>query len=103
MARRTSRPPTRSTGEQKALLIGLVLAHARLVAAMTGIAPLVLLDEVAAHLDPRRRAALYDALAGLGAQVWMTGADASAFAGLPSGGETFEVTPGAVRPMTAAS
>jgi DNA replication and repair protein RecF len=92
-----------STGEQKALLIGLVIAHARLVAAMTGLAPLVLLDEIAAHLDPRRRVALYETLAGLGSQVWMTGADASAFAGLPSGGETFEVTPGAVRPMTAAS
>jgi DNA replication and repair protein RecF len=47
-----------STGEQKALLVGLVLAHARLVAAMTGMAPVVLLDEVAAHLDPNRRRAL---------------------------------------------
>ncbi len=70
---------TASTGEQKALLIGLVLAHARLVAAMTGLAPLVLLDEVAAHLDPRRRAALFDTLADLGGQVWMTGADPGVF------------------------
>ena len=69
-----------STGEQKALLIGLVLAHAGLVAEMTGIAPVLLLDEVVAHLDPGRRAALYDALAALGAQVWMTGADPAAFA-----------------------
>lgn len=69
-----------STGEQKALVVGLVLAHARLVAAMTGMAPLVLLDEVAAHLDPRRRAALYEALLGLGGQVWMTGADEALFA-----------------------
>ena len=52
-----------STGEQKALLIGLVLAHAGLVAEMTGFAPVLLLDEVVAHLDPDRRAALYDALA----------------------------------------
>ena len=51
-----------STGEQKALLVGLVLAHARLVAAMSGMAPLALLDEVAAHFDPRRRAALFEAL-----------------------------------------
>lgn len=73
-----------STGEQKALLIGLVLAHARLVAAMSGIRPLVLLDEIAAHLDPRRRAALYDGLTGLGCQVWMTGADAALFGDLPA-------------------
>ncbi|HEY1542126.1 MAG TPA: DNA replication/repair protein RecF, partial [Xanthobacteraceae bacterium] len=64
-----------STGEQKALLIGLVLAHAGLVADMTGVAPMVLLDEVVAHLDPARRVALYAALDRLGAQIWMTGAD----------------------------
>src|SRR5439155_17021911 len=58
-----------STGEQKALLIGLVLAHAGLVAEMTRLAPLLLLDEVVAHLDPSRRAALYDALAALDTQV----------------------------------
>ena len=68
-----------STGEQKALLIRLVLAHARLIRDMTGFAPLLLLDEVVAHLDPGRRAALYDALSSLGAQVWMTGADPAAF------------------------
>ena len=61
-----------STGEQKALLIGLVLAHAGLVAEMTGITPLLLLDEVVAHLDPDRRAALFDELKRSGAQVWMT-------------------------------
>ncbi len=71
---------TASTGEQKALLIGLVLAHARLVRAMSGIAPLILLDEVAAHLDPRRRAGLFEALDALPGQVWMTGADPAAFA-----------------------
>jgi DNA replication and repair protein RecF len=68
-----------STGEQKALLIGLVLAHGNLVTDMTGITPLVLLDEVVAHLDPGRRAALFAELAKLGAQVWMTGADPAAF------------------------
>src|SRR4028118_1089073 len=73
---------TASTGEQKALLIGLVLAHARLVSLMSGMAPLVLLDEVAAHLDPRRRAGLFDTLARLGSQVWMTGADPAGGAGL---------------------
>ena len=85
-----------STGEQKALLIGLVLAHARLVAAMTGIVPMVLLDEVAAHLDPRRRAALYALLADLGGQVWMTGADRALFDDLPAGAMRFEVEPGRV-------
>ena len=64
-----------STGEQKALLIGLVLAHANLIAEMTGSAPVLLLDEVVAHLDPGRRAALHTELAQIGAQVWMTGAD----------------------------
>jgi len=68
-----------STGEQKALLIGLVLAHAGLVSAMAGITPLMLLDEVAAHLDPERRKALFDALDRLGAQCWMTGTDAVLF------------------------
>ena len=88
-----------STGEQKALLIGLVLAHARLVAAMTGIVPMVLLDEVAAHLDPRRRAALYAVLADLGGQVWMTGADPALFDDLPAGAVRFEVEPGRVAPL----
>jgi DNA replication and repair protein RecF len=83
-----------STGEQKALLIGLVLAHARLVASMSGIAPIVLMDEVAAHLDPRRRAALYQALDALGCQVWMTGADPALFADLPRDAACFLVTPG---------
>ena len=64
-----------STGEQKALLIGLVLAHANLIVEMTSSAPVLLLDEVVAHLDPGRRAALHKELAQIGAQVWMTGAD----------------------------
>jgi DNA replication and repair protein RecF len=85
-----------STGEQKALLIGLILAHASLVAEMTGFAPLLLLDEVIAHLDPGRRAALFDALAALAAQVWMTGADPAPFADVASRAQVFAVSPGRV-------
>jgi DNA replication and repair protein RecF len=85
-----------STGEQKALLIGLVLAHANLVAEMTGITPLLLLDEVIAHLDPNRRIALFNELAKLGAQVWMTGADPAAFADIGSSGEIFNVDSGRI-------
>ena len=68
-----------STGEQKALLVGLILAHARLVAARTGITPFLLLDEIAAHLDPDRRAALFEALDALGTQCLMTGTDPMLF------------------------
>jgi DNA replication and repair protein RecF len=87
-----------STGEQKALLIGLVLAHATLVAEMTGIVPLLLLDEVVAHLDPARRKALFAELATLGSQVWMTGADPAAFADIGAQGEIFEVEAGRIAP-----
>lgn len=68
-----------STGEQKALLIGIILAHARLMRAERGTPPILLLDEVAAHLDEKRRAALFDLLLDLGGQVWMTGTDESSF------------------------
>src|SRR5215468_529351 len=85
-----------STGEQKALLIGLVLAHASLVAEMTGIVPLLLLDEVVAHLDPNRRKALFDELEKLGAQVWMTGADPAAFSEIGASGEVFDVESGKI-------
>ncbi|MBN9434058.1 MAG: DNA replication/repair protein RecF [Bosea sp.] len=88
-----------STGEQKALLVGIVLAHARLVASVSGLAPLVLLDEVAAHLDRRRRAALYAALDALGSQVFMTGADPALFGELPAGAEIFSVASGNVTPL----
>jgi len=71
-----------STGEQKALLLGIIIAHAELVAARTGRAPVLLLDEVAAHLDPLRRAALFDRLVGT-AQIWVTGTEPALFAGLP--------------------
>jgi DNA replication and repair protein RecF len=73
-----------STGEQKALLIGLVLAHADLVADAVGRRPILLLDEIAAHLDPLRRAALFERLAGAGGQVWMTGTEARLFDGVDS-------------------
>ncbi len=71
-----------STGEQKALLVSLVLANARAVAQGFGAPPLLLLDEVAAHLDDGRRAALFDAVLGLGAQAWMTGTEPGLFDGL---------------------
>lgn len=71
-----------STGEQKALLLGIVLGHAELVAGQVGRRPVLLLDEVAAHLDPRRRAALFERLGAGAGQVWMTGTEASLFNGL---------------------
>ena len=82
-----------STGEQKALVVGLVLAQARLVGAMSGIAPIVLLDEVAAHFDPARRRALFAELETLGGQIVMTGADPQAFADA-DGAERFTVAGG---------
>ena len=97
-SRRSATPPKgiaaadASTGEQKALLIGLVLAHAGLIAEMTGFAPVLLLDEVVAHLDPdAARRALRRARRSLGAQVWMTGADPAAFADIMARAQVFEV------------
>ncbi len=82
MHRTKSMPAARSsTGEQKALLLGLILAHAELVADRRGDPPILLLDEVAAHLDPKRRSALFERLAGRG-QVWMTATEASLFEGI---------------------
>lgn len=86
-----------STGEQKALLIGTILAHAELVADRRGAPPLLLLDEVAAHLDPGRRAALFDRLDGRG-QVWMTGTEPALFDAIGSAAR-FHVAPGAIRPV----
>lgn len=80
-----------STGEQKALLIGMTLAHSRLMAAERGAPPILLLDEVAAHLDESRRAALYDILLELGGQVWMTGTDAHLFTALGARMNAFHV------------
>lgn len=88
-----------STGEQKALLIGLILVHARLVKQMAGMTPILLLDEVAAHLDPTRRAALFDALERLGAQCWMTGTDPMLFAGLGARAQQFSVQAGQLAPL----
>jgi DNA replication and repair protein RecF len=87
-----------STGEQKALLIGLVLAHAELIAGMSGVAPVLLLDEVIAHLDPARRAALYTEIEKFGTQVWMTGADPAPFADIEPHAQMFAVSPGRVAP-----
>lgn len=85
-----------STGEQKALLIGLVLAHARLVEAASGMAPVLLLDEIAAHLDPGRRAALFDILDDLGVQSFLTGTDAALFEALDGRAQMLLVANGAV-------
>jgi DNA replication and repair protein RecF len=87
-----------STGEQKALLIGLVLAHAKLIAEMTAHAPILLLDEVVAHLDPERRDALHGELKQLGTQVWMTGADPALFAEISAEAITFQVEAGRLAP-----
>ena len=88
-----------STGEQKALLLGLVLAHAELVAQRRGgTAPILLLDEVTAHLDTARRTALFSEVLRLGAQAWMTGTDRAAFAALADNARTFAVDGGRVVP-----
>ncbi len=71
-----------STGEQKALLLSILLAHAALVGAERGQAPVLLLDEVAAHLDPARRLALFARLDATGSQIWMTGTEAALFEGI---------------------
>jgi DNA replication and repair protein RecF len=81
-----------STGEQKALLISLILANARALAQDLGRAPILLLDEVAAHLDATRRAALYDEICALGAQALMTGTEAELFATLGNRGQTLTVS-----------
>src|SRR5207244_13233427 len=83
-----------STGEQKALLLGLVLAHSELVAERRGEPPILLLDEVAAHLDPKRRAALFTRLEGRG-QVWMTATEAALFEGIGTASR-FHIEPGRI-------
>ena len=85
-----------STGEQKALLVALVLATARMRAHEQGCAPLLLLDEIAAHLDTRRLEALFEEITGLGAQVWMTGTDAALFGPLSGRAQFFTVNDAAV-------
>lgn len=90
-----------STGEQKALLAGLVLAQARLVAAVSGMAPLLLLDEIAAHFDPLRRDALFEALKDLPGQVWLSGADPAIFKAIEHRAQLLTVCPGMVTPSSA--
>jgi DNA replication and repair protein RecF len=90
-----------STGEQKALLISIVLADAReLSRARGGLSPILLLDEIAAHLDAARRAALFDEILELGAQAWMTGTDMAIFAGLSGKAQLFEVADSLPRPIS---
>ncbi len=86
-----------STGEQKGLLVGITLAHARLVAGQTGRTPILLLDEIAAHLDHDRRIALFERILALGGQTFMTGTDRSSFGDLAQAGDIFHVADGAVR------
>jgi DNA replication and repair protein RecF len=81
-----------STGEQKALLISLILANARALAGDGGSAPILLLDEVAAHLDTQRRAALYDEICALGVQAIMTGTEAALFDSLSARAQCFAVS-----------
>ncbi len=88
-----------STGEQKALLIGLILAHSRLIKAERGSPPILLLDEVAAHLDEARRAALYGILQDLGAQSWLTGTDRNLFTAIEGKAQFFEVKDSSVHAL----
>lgn len=85
-----------STGEQKALLTGLILAHAQLVAEVSGMTPILLLDEIAAHLDAGRRAALFDVIDTIGCQAWMTGTDANLFEAMGERAQHFTVSDGEV-------
>jgi len=85
-----------STGQQKALLVSIALAHARLVALSRGRPPLLLLDEIAAHLDAERRAALFDEVVALGVQSWMTGTDADLFKPLAGRAQLLRVVDGSI-------
>lgn len=91
-----------STGEQKALLVGLVLSHARLTGEMSGLTPILLLDEIAAHLDAGRRAALFSILEELNCQAFMTGTDAALFSSLSGRALFLTVDHGAVVPTAGA-
>jgi len=90
-----------STGEQKALLVGIVLSHARLTGEMSGMTPILLLDEIAAHLDAGRRAALFSILEELNCQAFMTGTDASLFSSLRGRAQFLTVDHGTVGPTEA--
>lgn len=91
-----------STGEQKALLIGIILAHSRLMAAERGAPPILLLDEVAAHLDEGRRQALFERLQSLGGQVWMTGTDPILFDSIANKAQFFDVESAQIIPRKTA-
>jgi DNA replication and repair protein RecF len=91
---------TCSTGEQKALLVGLILAHADMLRQhRDGAAPVLLLDEIGAHLDPVRRAALFAEIDALGSQTWMTGTDPEAFSGLAGKAQFHRVEGGRTAPL----
>lgn len=91
-----------STGEQKALLVGIVLAHAELVQQRhNAVAPILLLDEIAAHLDDARRAALYEEIVRLGSQAWMTGTDGTAFAAIVNDAQLITVGDAGIAPAAA--
>ena len=85
-----------STGQQKAVLVSIALAHARLVAMSRGRPPLLLLDEISAHLDAERRTALFDEVVAVGAQSWMTGTDAELFAPLRGRAQILCVADGSI-------
>jgi DNA replication and repair protein RecF len=87
-----------STGEQKALLVGIVVSHARLTGEMSGMTPILLLDEIAAHLDSGRRAALFSILEELNCQAFMTGTDAALFSSLRGRAQFLTVDHGKVEP-----
>ena len=91
-----------STGEQKALLISIVLAYARLLELHRGVVPLILLDEIAAHLDLALREALFDEILALGAQAWLTGTDAATFAVLGDAAQFFQVREARIGPAAPA-
>ncbi|MDG2242670.1 MAG: DNA replication/repair protein RecF [Rhodospirillaceae bacterium] len=101
---KTGRPATDcSTGEQKALLVSIVLAHVHLQSERRGCPPLLLLDEVAAHLDKDRRRHLFERVTASGAQAWLTGTDVSVFADLGESAQLFAVSDGAVKPVSSAT
>ncbi|HEX9490818.1 MAG TPA: DNA replication/repair protein RecF [Stellaceae bacterium] len=87
-----------STGEQKALLVAVLLAQARLQAELRGAPPVMLLDEVTAHLDSKRRAALFGEIIALGGQAWLTGTDPALFAELEGTGQFFSVADAVIAP-----
>ncbi|MFC5385110.1 DNA replication/repair protein RecF [Aquamicrobium segne] len=86
-----------STGEQKALLVGLILSHARLTGEISGLSPILLLDEIAAHLDPGRRAALFSILEDMNCQAFMTGTDAALFSSLEGRAQFLSVDHGTIK------